>query len=280
MKRFNYHTHSVYCDGKNTPREIVEAAIAKNFKSIGFSSHSPTFDGNGFSILHDNVEKYTAEIKALKQEYTGKIEILLSLEFDYIPGFSEPMHDVAKRYGFDYILGSVHLVPSGRVESASDLWFTDGSDIAIYDKGINKFFDGDVKRAVKAFYYQTNEMLEHDNPTIIGHFDKVKMNNQNRLFSEEEEWYKKLVMETIDLLKEKETIVEVNTRGMYRKRCNDFFPAMHWLKRLKELNIPVTISSDAHFADDLDNLWDDAETTLQSIGFRRAGKKDGIEILL
>ena len=36
----NLHTHSSFCDGKNTPEEIVNYAIARGFDSIGFSSHS------------------------------------------------------------------------------------------------------------------------------------------------------------------------------------------------------------------------------------------------
>ena len=36
----NLHTHTIYCDGINTPEELVEAAIAKGFDSIGFSGHS------------------------------------------------------------------------------------------------------------------------------------------------------------------------------------------------------------------------------------------------
>ncbi len=35
----NYHTHTTYCDGKNTPEEIVLCAIEKGFTSIGFSGH-------------------------------------------------------------------------------------------------------------------------------------------------------------------------------------------------------------------------------------------------
>ena len=27
----NYHTHTVFCDGKNTPEEIILAAIEKGF---------------------------------------------------------------------------------------------------------------------------------------------------------------------------------------------------------------------------------------------------------
>ena len=36
---YNYHTHTTFCDGKNTPQEIVEGAIQKRFDAIGFSGH-------------------------------------------------------------------------------------------------------------------------------------------------------------------------------------------------------------------------------------------------
>ena len=36
----NYHTHTVWCDGKDTPESMIKAAIGKGFDVIGFSSHS------------------------------------------------------------------------------------------------------------------------------------------------------------------------------------------------------------------------------------------------
>ena len=36
----NLHTHSTYCDGKDTPEEIINAALDMGFDSVGFSSHS------------------------------------------------------------------------------------------------------------------------------------------------------------------------------------------------------------------------------------------------
>ena len=39
----NLHTHTTYCDGRDTPVEMIESAIAQGFDSIGFSGHSYTF---------------------------------------------------------------------------------------------------------------------------------------------------------------------------------------------------------------------------------------------
>ena len=46
----NYHTHTDFCDGQNTPEEMAEAAAKKGFTALGFSGHSYTdFDAGDFS---------------------------------------------------------------------------------------------------------------------------------------------------------------------------------------------------------------------------------------
>ena len=36
----NMHTHTVFCDGKNTVDEMVESAIKLGMKTLGFSGHA------------------------------------------------------------------------------------------------------------------------------------------------------------------------------------------------------------------------------------------------
>ena len=36
MIKSNFHTHSTFCDGKNTPEEMVEVAIEKKIDIWGF----------------------------------------------------------------------------------------------------------------------------------------------------------------------------------------------------------------------------------------------------
>ena len=38
--KVNYHTHTTWCDGRDTPEEMVQAALARGFAEIGFSSHA------------------------------------------------------------------------------------------------------------------------------------------------------------------------------------------------------------------------------------------------
>ena len=37
----NLHTHATFCDGKNTPEELIHEAIRMDMDSLGFSSHAP-----------------------------------------------------------------------------------------------------------------------------------------------------------------------------------------------------------------------------------------------
>ena len=50
------------------------------------------------------------------------------------------------------------------------------------------FFQGNVKKAVRQFFDQTNAMIETQQFEIIGHFDKIKMHNRNRFFSDDDKW--------------------------------------------------------------------------------------------
>ena len=38
--RANFHTHTTWCDGSDSPEAVIQAAIARNFDAIGFSSHA------------------------------------------------------------------------------------------------------------------------------------------------------------------------------------------------------------------------------------------------
>ena len=61
----NYHTHSTFCDGKDTPEETVLEAIRLGCPELGFSGHSYTsFDDCCMSP--EGTERYRAEIRRLR----------------------------------------------------------------------------------------------------------------------------------------------------------------------------------------------------------------------
>jgi len=264
MINYNLHQHSVFSDGKDVPEKYVENAVELGFSAMGFSEHSPLPFDNPFSIKAEKIDEYVQVIEKLKEQYQNRLALYHALEMDYIPGMSEDFNHWRRLCKADYLIGSVHLV---KPDGFNDLWFTDGPDYRIYDQGIENFFGGDIRRAVRTFYDQTNRMIETQQFEIIGHFDKIKMHNRNRFFTDEDKWYRDMVNETVQLIKQHDLIVEINTRGLYKKRSDSLFPDGYALKQVKEMNIPILISSDAHQADEINLLFDYTEKYLNAFGF-------------
>ena len=292
MQNFNLHTHSVYSDGKSQPREIVEEAIRQGLTTLGFSEHSPLPFDNNFSVKSADMPSYVTEIAQLKEEFKNQIDIYCALEADYLTGVSEPFAVTKEKYHLDYLIGGVHLVidpalrhfdklsAQGPVKTkavepvetptitADEIWFIDGPKWEVYDEGLQKFFDGDIRRAVRRFFEQSNEMIENEQFDIIAHFDKIKMHNRDRYFHEDEPWYRKLALETLDLIREKGLIMEINTRGIYKKRYNGFYPSPWLMEEAYKMGVPAIISADAHHFSEITLEFAAAEEALKKAGYR------------
>ncbi len=280
----NLHTHTRFSDGSDEPEKYVEAAIIQGLTALGFSDHSPLPFENTFALREEETGLYCETVVNLKGKFqvpSPKSQIsnlnfqfpisnfpfplFLGMEADYIPGIGHPFSYFQDNFPFDYFIGSVHLVRNG---SDPDLWFIDGPDPAIYDDGLKTLFGGNIQKGVTAYFHQINEMLTSSKMDIIGHFDKIKMHNRGRFFTETEPWYIALVNETLELVKKSGTIVEVNTRGLYKKRSDSLFPGPAILKTIHHQNIPVIISSDAHKPAEVSMLFADTADILYDIGFR------------
>ena len=265
----NYHTHSLYCDGKSTLEEHVREAVKCGLLQLGFSSHSSVPFENNFAISEERIPEYVREIDQLQQK--TNITLLKSLECEFVPGITKDFDVWRTTYNLNYVIGGVHLVKPPHGEG---LWFIDGSKQEIYDNGLRDLFGNDIKAAVTAFWEQTFEMLETQHLDIIAHFDKIKMHNRDRFFTEDESWYKVLADKAIQLIKRHDVIVEINTRGLYKKRCDHFYPSTELLMKARKADIPVIVSSDAHKAEELTLFVPEALAELQRCGFDHTARFD------
>lgn len=261
----NYHTHNHYCDGKEAPEAYVKEAIALNFQALGFSSHAPVPFENDYSIPLEKLDGYCLEIRALQQKYKEQINLFLALEADFVPNNTYDFSFFREKCKLDYMIGSIHLVAN---YNTGELWFIDGGKQTKWDKGLEQVFGGDIRAGVTAFYRQTNQMLDEQKPDILGHFDKIKMHNKNRFFSQDEVWYKSLISESLQLMKERNTVLEINTRGLYKRRCDELFPSLPILQKANKMGIPLMLNTDAHHPDDLLRYYPEAIKMIQQAGIR------------
>jgi len=267
----NLHTHTNFSDGTAPPDAYVEEAERLGFSILGFSDHSPVPFPNTFAIPTGGLPAYADAIRQAKEngmeieKANRQLQVFLGLEYDYIPGLTEPLAHLRKDYPFDYIIGSVHLVKHLRPDL---LWFIDGPQVKTYDKGLREVFGGDSKKAITAYWRQLQEMVSIEKPDIIGHLDKIKMHNHDRFFREDDSWYLALAEETLEVIQSKNAVIEVNTRGIYKQRSDSLFPGPVLLKKIHSRNIPVTLVSDAHQPEELSLFFSEAKELLRIIGFR------------
>ena len=250
----NLHVHSTFCDGKDTPAEMIEEAICRGFDSLGFSIHSRVLY-SPMRITDENIENYKAEIRRLKGEYKDKIKIFLGIEHDFYSD-SSPL-------GFEYNLIAVHYL-----KTKNGIRGFDRSLEATVDF-VNENFDGDGMAFAKCYYDTLATAADKDKFDIIAHIDLVAKNNEKgRFFDEDSKEYLTYALDAIDALKGKVPFFEVNTGAVARGYRSSHYPKMELLKRLRELGFGATVSSDCHNKDYLDFAFDEARELLLEAGFK------------
>ncbi len=257
----NFHTHSNYCDGKASVGDIVAAAKSTGAAMIGISSHAPLPFECVWSMKPVRLDEYLDEIDSLKN--TTGFPLYKGLEVDYIPGIVSPA-DFAHR--LDYTIGSIHFVDQ---LAGGRRWEIDGTN-SFFTEGLSAIFSNDIRAAVERYFELTRQMIETGTPDIVGHLDKIKMQNTySPLFDENDSWYRKAVERTLNIIRETGVIVEVNTRGLYQRKTSTTYPSPWVLEKMYELKIPITLNSDAHHPDDLFNSFSETAQLLNRIGYRR-----------
>ena len=249
-----FHTHTTYCDGKSTPREIAEAAYEKGFSALGFSGHGYTdFD---HTYCMKDTEGYRREVLALKEEYKGKMEIYLGVE--------EDAFCYVDRSRFDYILGSSHYVRTEKGYLPID------SNVDCFRRCLDAF-KGDALRFAEVYYESFCAYIHARRPDIVGHFDLVskfsEVSEPNLLIDRA---YRELSERYMAYAAESGCIFEVNTGAISRGYRKTPYPAENLLHVLKKQGGRVILCSDSHHKDTLDYAFDEARAYLRDAGLESA----------
>lgn len=249
----NLHTHSTFCDGKHTPREVVLSAIDMGMETVGFSGHAPLYLGTDFSMSQKRLVSYREEIMSLKGEFADRIRILLGIEQDY---FSDP---ITKPY--DYIIGSVHYVGIDGEYCAVDLSADTLKDF------VSRRCGGDWIRFAQEYYKLVADVERKTQCDIVGHFDLLtKFNEGGALFDETDPAYRKAALEALDVLLEKKVIFEINTGAISRGYRRTPYPAPFLLRYIAMNGGEVTLTADAHSKENLLYGFDLARQYAHSCG--------------
>lgn len=248
------HVHSYFSTDSEAPMEsVVQTAIAKGMKIICFTDHNdfdyPSEQEEPEFLL--NVDSYLYELLKIREKYKDQISVRFGIELGIDDNIIRKNLMLAKSHEFDFIIGSSHVVHG--VDPYYPAFFEGRDEKAAY----REYFES-ILSNVKAFNYYD----------VYGHLDYVvrygPTKNENYAYAD----YKDVIDEILKHLIENEKGIEINSGG-YRKGLGQPNPCIDILKRYHELGGEiVTLGSDAHVPEDLQDHFEEMAEILRSVGFK------------
>lgn len=267
MKLEDWHTHNKLCHhAEGTIEEYVKAAIELGVSTIGISDHFPyeflkyleRIPYGEYAMTLKEIEGYFNEIVRLQEKYNGEITIRVGFEIDFLLNQEELLNQklLKSKENLDYILGSIHIL-----DSEDGKWCFDDS------RFLKEFKDIGVDQVYMVYYETLQNMLLSDlfDFDIVSHFDLPKKFNY---FPEQKYLVHNKALETLELIKEKDKVMEINTGGL-RKEVKDQYPSEGIIKEMYNLDIPILLGSDAHHPSEVAYEFDKMKSLLTKIGYNQ-----------
>ena len=252
MIKSNYHTHSTFCDGRDSVESIVKCAIQKSFKYLGFSSHSYIKGDDCWTLKENSFPEYVNEVLRVKEKYKSQISIFLGIEQDTCSNSYD--------YNFDYIIGSMHSIVK-----AGEIYPIDQS-LESFQKLLENIYLNDLESLCKDYFEQLQESVAKTKADIIGHFDLISKYFEVLNLSLPKNYLKYAENAIVNIIKDVK-IFEINTSGMARGYKTMPYPSKEILALILKYGGSIIINTDCHNKDKLDFGLETAVEQAKEVGF-------------
>jgi histidinol-phosphatase (PHP family) len=252
----DYHLHTPRCGhAQGRPGSYVERARQLGLAEVGFADHLPLLHLRDphLSMGLEELPLYLEEVQELRELYPD-IPIRLGIEADYVPGELERLRELLSGRPFDYVYGSVHYL---------DGW---GFDDPRY---IDGYRGRDLRRLYLRYFEVLGDAAECGLFDILAHPDLIKKFGF-RPPGDLSELYEDCLLRVAA----SGLAVEVNTAGL-RKPAQEIYPHPDFLRRCRELDIPVTLGSDAHAPEEVGRDFEPAALMLEEAGYEEIAVFEG-----
>ena len=233
------HTHSDLCDGRDPLEAMAAAAFDAGVRYFGASGHSHTpIPHDAGNVLPEDLTDYRTRLERLREEYRGRMEVLLGIEQDSCS--PQPVPDWA-----DYWIGSVHNLR----DPATGTYHCVDWDREKLASCRDEIFRGDALAMAEGYYADVVAMAAR-HPTILGHIDLVtKFNEPAAFFDEAAPRYRAAALAALEAADPVRTLLEVNTGAVSRGYRTVPYPAQFLLRAWRERGGDIILTADSHRTD-------------------------------
>jgi histidinol-phosphatase (PHP family) len=248
----DYHLHTPLCrHATGEPTEYARRAIELGLDQIGFSDHSPMPQDNfdNWRMNLDQLDLYVQKVLQARRDHPT-LTIRLALEVDYLPGHEEWIRDLATRYPWDYLIGSVHYV--------SEAWAIDDP------ASLSEWRQRDAYEVWSVYFDRLTAAAASGLFDIIGHADLPK-----KFGIRPDQDCSPLFDQFTAASATAGVALELNTAGL-RKDCREIYPSRRLLELARSRGIPITFGSDAHAVDEVGFGFDEALRLARHVGYTQS----------
>lgn len=251
----NLHTHTSFCDGKNTPQEMAQSALGLGMTSLGFSGHAYTPHDESYCMSLEKTQRYFETIEAMKRdERFSHLTLFVGLEQD--------LYSVPPAIDTQFLIGSVHYV-----EKCGEYIPVDETREHI-ESAVTRLYGGDVYAFLEDYYRLVSQVYDKTRCDIVGHIDLCeKFNGDGSLFDRNAPRYTAAYESAVKTLASSGCIFEVNTGAMSRGYTDFPYPQKRLLETIKKYGGRITLSSDSHSAETVNYKLDEMCAYAKSCGF-------------
>jgi histidinol-phosphatase (PHP family) len=228
----DYHVHTARCGhAGGATRDYVLHGLSRGLTEIAITDHVPLYflSGEdpepGLAMTRGELPGYVEEVLALREEFRGRIDVLLGIEADYAEGHEEELTTLLAPYDWDVVLGSVHLVAGGWIdapgagarherEGSANLW--------------NEYYRLLAKAAASGLF---DVMTHFDLPKKFGHHRPPECEPAEDA--------------AVAAARAANVAVEVSSAGL-RKTVGEEYPGPKLLAKLVAAGVRLVFSSDSH----------------------------------
>jgi histidinol-phosphatase (PHP family) len=244
--RIDLHNHTTRCNhAEGTIDEYIARAIELGIDIYGFSEHAPMDFDEKYRLSFDEMNLYEKDVLDAKEKYANQIEILLGYEVDWLPNH---MSDIVLKSKVDYLIGSVHFL---------DKWGFDNPGF------ISGYKDRDIDEVWQVYFDTIEDMAKSGLFDIAGHLDLMKV--FKFLPSKD---IRIMAKGALRAIKQSNMTLELNSSGL-RKPIGEIYPSIGLLEMAYELDIPITLSSDAHKIEQIGYGYDEVISLASSVGYTK-----------
>lgn len=184
-------------------------------------------------VMTESMDHFAESITRNKEKWAKQgVRLKVGVEADYFEDGEEDLSELLSKHNWDFINGSVHFING---------WGFDNPQT------IDEFEKCDVTSLYEDFFRIVEKATRSGLFDFISHLDNIKVFGYRPHADSLLPMYKKV----IKALKEMNAATEVNAGLYYRFPVKEMCPCEPFLDLLIEENIPLLISSDAHFPEDL-----------------------------